>query len=1711
MTGAVKPSPHRQTPVLDVESLLFAHSGPVCVLDPHGNLLAANSPAVQLLQLNHSSTWQGQPFLQWISLSSQAHWTDLLKTLTSDRTEMRASLEAINSEGHLIPIELAARPIRQGRRLAALQVIMRPIESVAPHVLATVTLADVLQRITAVTNSTHDLHAVLEAIVTLLQQIVPYAGVLVFLRGQNGFEPSIARGYSEEAQRRIAAEYNSLWTTQTILETHEPLYLPDVMTHSRWRRLTEEDPVRSWLGVPLIGRDRTRVLGLLSIDSHQPQAYHADDIDIVCALAGHAAIAVENARLYEEAQRHADQLAALNSVSTMVSQSLDLETTLSTALDKALEVVGTEAGAISLIDEQTQELVIRVHRGWRQQDLANNMRVKLGQGLSGQAVLTNEVVVTGSLEHESRLAVPQVRAEGVQAMVLAPLRAHGHVVGVLGVISYQPRTFAPQVIDIIRTIAEQIGLAIDNARLFARATRRSQQLALLNEITRDVLATMETVERIARAVHLVCERFGYDSAALYMLEPDGQSLVRLSDAGTKAQQIAARPIRQSVQQGLVGWVARTGQLALVGDVRHDERYYSPVDPGSDRTRSELAVPLKRGDAVVGVLDIEHTLLQAFTTEDAEIMQSFADHLMIAITNGDLYTQAQQRVAELSALQEISLQVTASLDLAAVLDTVAHNALALTHADYSHVFLYDADRDAVSLGIALHRDGSHEPLIPSEDEAGLDRLALRQKQPIVVNDVAAHPVYAGHVPVASAAVFPLKRAGGVVGVFMTAFLETHAFSADEMRVLTLLADLAAIAVGNARLFEKTRRQLEEIKTLHDLSLVSAASLDFDEVTRRTVEALQRSLNYEYIGLFLVNDTGDYAHLYTTSKLDAEYGRHRFIKIGEGIVGWSIAHGQLVNVPDVLTDPRHMSGIAHTRSEMCVPLRVSERVIGAVDLQSTRVNAFAVEDERLLATVASQWAVMLENAKLYVVERQRRQHLESLQATAAAINAELDLGALFDLIVEEATRTFGAPAVSLLVLNTNTGWLRVQSVRGLSAAFKSNLMVASEQLGLVPDANWQPVPIEDLAAHLKDPGQLRLFETEDICGLMRVPIASRGRLLGVLDIYSRTVPRRFRKEEIDLALVFASQAAGAIENAQLYAETRRRLEEISMLFEVAQAGASTLNLGAAFDRVSVTIMRRLSFEVLEFFLLDRDTHRLRMRAGYGLPPDVPASDLSLGEGIVGWVAQQHQAALVGNVQQDARYLPGSPDTRSELAIPLLVADELIGVMNVESARLNAFTPDDAHLLEALAGQLAVLIDNARLHEETQQRLAEVSTLYHFAEQLGQSLELNALLDLIVTTLREVLHCRGVSLALLDQDSQVLEIRAAAGLQPKWRTAAKLKVGEGISGKVAATATPLYVPDARDLPDFIFFDPMVRSLLVVPLMVNERVIGTLAIDQTVPDAFTQDDERVISIAAAQAAMAIENAQLYATLKERANNLEQAYRELQEVDRIKDELVQNVSHELRTPLTFIKGYAELLLDSDLGPLTDGQREGLRIIDEKTNALTRLVNDIIYLQRVQRESLDLARHDMGEIARLALQTCEAAVAPSGINLRTDIEAGLPLIPVDRDRINQVFDNLLGNAIKFSRTGGVITIAVKNNDDKIQITVSDTGIGIPPDKLDKVFDRFYQVDGSATRRYGGAGLGLAIVRRIVEAHGGRIWVESVLGQGSSFIFQLPKTQPKLVE
>lgn len=563
--------------------------------------------------------------------------------------------------------------------------------------------------------------------------------------------------------------------------------------------------------------------------------------------------------------------------------------------------------------------------------------------------------------------------------------------------------------------------------------------------------------------------------------------------------------------------------------------------------------------------------------------------------------------------------------------------------------------------------------------------------------------------------------------------------------------------------------------------------------------------------------------------------------------------------------------------------------------------------------------------------------------------------------------------------------------------------------------------------------------------------------------------------------------------------------------AMMATPTLTVDEIANRTIDAAQRKLDFKHLSLLLVNEEHGGLELIGG-----DLETSPskgerptgLSLKQGLVGWVIEHGAALRIGDVLRDSRYTtandPWPSDTRATLIVPLKIRERVIGIISAASPNPDAFSDTDEYLMTTIARQLAVALENARRFQETEKQLVEVSALYQLAQQINASLNIQQVLDSIVWSLKQTLGCRGCSIALLDPDTNMLEIRTAAGVASKWARDFKLSLGEGIAGRVALEGAPIYVPNAAEQKDFIFFDPCVRSLLAVPLTLQQRIIGTLTVDSDQVFAFSQSDERLLTIAATQAAIAIENARLYASLEQRAQNLTEAYTALKKADRLKDEIVQNVSHELRTPLTFVKGYVELLLDESAGPLNATQKEYLEIVVEKADAVTQLVSDIMAIQKaeqvpVKRESISLA-----EVARQAIRGCAATAAQAGVTLIENTPDHLPPVVGDRNRLLQVFDNLLGNAIKFSPDGGQIVVTLKDTETEVQVSISDQGIGIPKDQHEQIFERFYQVDGSARRHYGGAGLGLAIVKRLVEAHEGEVWVESELGRGSIFHVTIPK-------
>jgi signal transduction histidine kinase len=451
----------------------------------------------------------------------------------------------------------------------------------------------------------------------------------------------------------------------------------------------------------------------------------------------------------------------------------------------------------------------------------------------------------------------------------------------------------------------------------------------------------------------------------------------------------------------------------------------------------------------------------------------------------------------------------------------------------------------------------------------------------------------------------------------------------------------------------------------------------------------------------------------------------------------------------------------------------------------------------------------------------------------------------------------------------------------------------------------------------------------------------------------------------------------------------------------------------------------------------------------------------------------------------------------------------VLNVESRRTNAFNADDLAFYTAVAGQLGVALENARLYQAEQRRRREAETLYRAAQALTTTLDLPEVFDRILTELQQTVAYDSASVQLLEDG--VLRIIGGRGFpNPEEILGLTFDPGkdDNPNGRVVRSRAPVILEDAPLAYAEFHRQPHkatnIRAWLGVPLLFGDRVIGILALDKGTPGFYTAEHARVALTFAGQAAIAIENAQLYQQIEDQSGRLKEAIRELQELDRLRNQLVQNVSHELRTPLTLIQGYAELLINEDLGPLAAAQCNAIEMIHERAVILARLIYNLTALQAIPREALALVPLSLTEVIRQVLNDYRQLAARSDVRFDLDMAQDLPLIRADRERLALAFLHLIDNAIKFSPDGGTVWIRAWSEKGVVCLSVRDEGIGIAPEHIGRVFERFYQADGSTTRRFGGMGVGLALVWEIVEAHGGEVDVTSEVGRGSIFTVRLPE-------
>jgi signal transduction histidine kinase len=471
------------------------------------------------------------------------------------------------------------------------------------------------------------------------------------------------------------------------------------------------------------------------------------------------------------------------------------------------------------------------------------------------------------------------------------------------------------------------------------------------------------------------------------------------------------------------------------------------------------------------------------------------------------------------------------------------------------------------------------------------------------------------------------------------------------------------------------------------------------------------------------------------------------------------------------------------------------------------------------------------------------------------------------------------------------------------------------------------------------------------------------------------------------------------------------------------------------------------------------------------------------------------------------------RAVMSVPMIREGKAIGTIALRNVEPYRFTAKQEALLRTFADQAVIAIENVRLFNELQSRTQELArsveqlrSLSEVGQAVNSTLDLDQVLATIVARAVQLSATDGGAVYEADEASGDFKLRATYGLPPELvetMRSTPLRPGEGATGRAASLRRPVQISDLREDQAYTGWLQRLseqagfRALLAVPLLREGRVLGSLAVSRRSAGEFAPEVVDLLQTFAAQSTLAIQNARLFREIAQKS-------RELEVASQHKSQFLANMSHELRTPLNAILGYTELILDSIYGEVPEKIREVLDRIEKSGRHLLGLINDVLDLSKIEAGQLTLSANEYSfqDVVQGVVSSVESLASEKRLELGVDLSPSLPVGYGDERRIRQVLLNLVGNAIKFTDAGKV-EIRVSQTREQFQIAVADTGPGIDAEHQQRIFEEFQQVDNSPTKTKGGTGLGLAIAKRIVELHGGRIWVESTVGKGSTFFFSLP--------
>ncbi len=1532
--------------------------------------------------------------------------------------------------------------------------------------------------------------------------------------------PAAMLGIPPEVARKLRPPVGQ-GLTGRVAASGKPLVIADVEREggSLYPDFNRANQYTSFMGVPVVYRSST--VGVLSVMTINRREFSRDEELLLAGMADQAAIALQNAQLFEERERQIAELTTLNRISRAINATLDLDELLRSLHYGIGEVLDISISFIGLYDQSSRRITFPIARidGQDYQD----DEVALAEQpdtLAARVILERQPILLHTIEEVEALEpTPSIKGPRIASYIGVPIMLGTNVLGMITVQSITPQAYGENDLRFLTTVASQAATALANARLFEERERRLRESNAMRDIGSAVTSTLDLQDVLER-LHTELGRVIDVSNSFIGLYDTDQRILSHPIAYDDGTPVQLKP--QPLGDGVNHWVITRRQPLLIGS--KDEywsfyqaaQYDTSLGPPACTEESYLVVPIMLGDTVFGVINIQSNARHAFDDDDMGFVATVANQAAIAINNARLFQERGRRIEELATFNEIGQALSAVTRHDELIELIYRQTSRLLDTTNFYMALYDERREIVTFPL-FYSKGQRINFNPISVQNSLTAYVIRTREPLLIQgpdydqQIRARGIVSVGALSRSWLGVPMIAADRVIGVIGIEDPERdNAYSQDDVRLLATIASWGATAIENARLLGETRQSVQELTALHEVSVALTGSLDTTDIQhivasgalelfKAEVCAIHLLDHERYVTQQIILDTRDPANIDRRINLAARGMTQQLLESD---------HPMLFNNIAATVQESALATELELYSAMGAVLGTHEQPTGVIWLGTRTPRDWLDRDVSLLSILANQCGQALESARLFQSEQTRRRIADTLREVASTLTSVLAMDQITDLILEQLQRVVPYDTAALLLRDGDR--LSITATRGFAENVRAR--IESSSFSLAEDENMKlivetrrPLVVEDAQ---KTPDFVPIEGSEHIHGWIGAPLLIDDEVIGLLTVDSSTIGA-YDDDEAQMTFALASLAAQAIRNGRLFEEVRRFAAELELRVVERTAALAEANTQLSAEKERLQAVHAITLELSEsldleetltkslglaskalgvdrgsIMLRDQQSRTLICRAVLTSQGDVRSTNIPIGfdrgPGLVGWVIEHQEAINVADVRRDKRWLreEGRADeVRSVVAIPLKTKDETLGVLMLTSPKLNYFTDAQTRLMMTIANEIAIVIHNAELYSFiTEQGLRLADLLDSQREETSKS---QAILQ-SVTEGVIVLDEQQRVVLFNPSAEQVLNIPAAFALQ---QPLSHLKIYSE-PGTHTQQAELIYNGLREGLRALDEGGKPHNRMLDLPMPARSIAMNFASVIR--PDGIRHGSVAV---------------------------LRDVTREI-EADRAKRDFISSVSHELRTPLTSIKGYVDLLLLGAAGPLGEGQQSFLSVVKNNANRLMDLINDILEIGRIDADKIRLNFElvSMGDIFQDVLQTMRAEIERKSTMIKVDVEPDLPHIPADLRRVTQVVLNLVSNAVKYTYPGAQVTLrAFINPAGLLQTDVEDDGVGILPEQQQHLFRRFYRADNPLRDEVGGTGLGLSIAKSFVELHGGEMWVQSESGKGSTFSFMLPLTQPEQPE